>query len=65
VHHLHPSSWGGGDDTANLASVCAYHHGLLIPHGDYILEGNPNQPDGLTLHTLDAGERGRARAPAA
>ena len=66
VHHLHPSSWGGGDDTANLASVCAYHHGLLIPHGDYILEGNPNTPDGLNLRRLDAKERGRrARAPAA
>jgi len=38
----------------------------LIPHGDYILEGNPNTPDGLNLRKIDAGERGRrARAPAA
>ncbi len=79
VHHLHPSSWGGSDDTSNLASVCAYHHGLLIPHGDYVLDGNPSTPDGLTLRMLDATERGkhgergtrgrepgrRARAPAA
>jgi len=66
VHHLQPSSWGGTDDSSNLASVCAYHHGLLIPLGDYVLEGNPNTPDGLNLRTIDAKERGRrARAPAA
>ncbi len=61
VHHLHPSSWGGTDDTSNLASVCAYHHGLLIPHGDYVLDGNPNTPDGLTLRTVTKEERGRRR----
>jgi len=61
VHHLHPSSWGGADDTANLASVCAYHHGLLIPHGDYVLEGNPNRPDGLTLRIITKEERERWR----
>jgi len=61
VHHLQPSSWGGTHDTANLASVCAYHHGLLIPHGDYVLEGNPNTPDGLTLRTVTKEERERMR----
>jgi len=61
VHHLHPSSWGGGDETSNLASVCAYHHGLLIPHGDYVLDGNPNRPDGLTLRLVTAEERRRRR----
>jgi len=61
VHHLHPSSWGGSDAVANLASVCAYHHGLLIPHGDYVLEGNPNTPDGLTLRIVTKEERERRR----
>ncbi len=61
VHHLHPSSWGGTDDTSNLAAVCAYHHGLLVPHGDYVLDGNPNQPDGLTLRIVTQEERARRR----
>jgi hypothetical protein len=46
---------------SNLASVCPAHHALLIPHGDLILEGNPNQPDGLTLRTIDPEERERRR----
>lgn len=61
VHHLQPSSWGGTDDMANLAAVCPYHHGLLIPHGDYVLEGNPNTPDGVTLRTVNREERLRRR----
>jgi len=61
VHHLHPCSWGGTDDTSNLASVCAYHHGLLVPHGDYVLDGNPNTPDGLTLRPVTREERARRR----
>jgi len=61
VHHLHPCSWGGADDTSNLASVCAYHHGLLVPHGDYVLDGNPNQPDGLVLRLVTAEERRQRR----
>jgi 5-methylcytosine-specific restriction endonuclease McrA len=51
VHHLLPVSWGGTDDPSNLATVCARgsrsHHPLLVPYGDWVLEGNPNQPDGL------------------
>jgi len=61
VHHLHPRSWGGADDPWNLASVCAYHHGLLIPHGDYALAGNPAVPDGLGLRTVTKEERERMR----
>jgi len=57
VHHLDPTSWGGPDDQANLAAVCPHHHGLLIPHGAYVLEGNPNLPDGLTLRTITSEER--------
>jgi hypothetical protein len=46
---------------SNLAAVCPYHHGLLIPHGDQVLEGNPNQPDGLTLRLITEEERERRR----
>ena len=52
VHHLVPRSWGGTDTMDNLAAVCkggCGHHGILVPHGPYILLGNPNRPDGLTL----------------
>jgi hypothetical protein len=62
VHHLVPSSWGGNDDIANLAAVCPAHHALLVPHGDLILEGNPNRPDGLSLRRITAEER-RRRSP--
>jgi len=61
VHHLHPSSWGGADDTSNLAAVCPYHHELQVPHGDYVLDGNPNQPDGLSLRLVTAEERRQRR----
>jgi hypothetical protein len=61
VHHLTPVSWGGTDDMANLAAVCPAHHALLIPHGDLILEGNPNQPDGLTLRRITPTEQARRR----
>jgi hypothetical protein len=49
VHHLQPSTWGGRDEIANLACVCAAHHPMLIPHGARALVGNPNLPDGLRL----------------
>jgi hypothetical protein len=53
VHHLIPVTWGGSDDISNLAAVCVGgstdHHKLLVPHGPYLLIGNPNQPDGLRL----------------
>jgi hypothetical protein len=55
IHHLVPRSWGGTDTLANLAAVCAGgvdHHGLLAPHGPWILTGNPNQPDGLHLQPI-------------
>jgi hypothetical protein len=35
-----------------LAAVCAPHQRLLIPHGHWVLDGNPNHPDGLHLLEL-------------
>jgi hypothetical protein len=53
IHHLWPRSWGGTDDVSNLAAVCkgggTNHHPMLVPHGPWLLLGNPNQPDGLRL----------------
>lgn len=53
VNHLWPRIWGGNDHLTNLAAVCVGggtdHHPKLAPHGPYLLVGNPNQPDGLTL----------------
>lgn len=49
VHHMVPRSWGGTDAFDNLVSVCARHHRLLVPHGELVLTGNPNRPDGLSL----------------
>ena len=51
------------DDVANLAAVCPAHHALLVPHGDLVLSGNPNRPDGLALRRIPAEER-RRRSPA-
>jgi hypothetical protein len=53
VHHLWPKSWGGSDDQSNLAGVCVGggtdHHADLVPHGPWLLLGNPNRVDGLRL----------------
>ena len=58
IHHLVPRSMGGTDHMSNLAAVCAGggtdHHVKLIPHGPWMLSGNPNQPDGLRLVRYDA-----------
>jgi hypothetical protein len=66
VHHLVPRSWGGTDELANLVTVCGYHHAQLVPHGDYVLFGNPNRPDGLRLVRRDElGDRAPDRKPVA
>jgi hypothetical protein len=77
VHHLWPVSWGGGDEQSNLALVCVGggtdHHGLLAPHGKYLLLGNPNMPDGLNIVGVDqlgelaqlAADHARAKSEAA
>jgi hypothetical protein len=48
----------------NLAAVCPEHHALLVPHGDLVLEGSPNLPDGLALRTITPDERRRRRGGA-
>jgi hypothetical protein len=52
----------------NLAAVCrGAHHQMLIPHGRWVLVGNPNQRDGLRLKRLDeltADERAQLGLPA-
>ncbi len=69
VHHLVPRSWAGSDGLANLAAVCAGggtdHHARLVPHGPWILVGNPNQPDGLVLQRHAPATRSRAGPSAA
>ena len=53
VHHLWPRTCGGTDEISNLVAVCVGggtdHHPMLVPHGPWLLLGNPNQPDGLRL----------------
>jgi hypothetical protein len=52
-HHLWPRSWGGTDELSNRAAICSGgatdHHLKVVPHGPWLLLGNPNQPDGLHL----------------
>ncbi len=66
VHHLVPRSRGGSDALANLAAVCTGggtdHHARLVPHGPWILHGNPNRPDGLRLQRDQERVGARARA---
>ncbi len=49
LHHLWPRSWGSTDHIWNLATVCAHHHRQLVPQGETLLLGNPNNPAGLSL----------------
>jgi hypothetical protein len=57
IHHLWPRSWGGTDHVSNLAAVCVGggtdHHLVLVPHGPWLLVGDPHQPDGLRLVRRD------------
>ena len=53
VHHLRPRSWGGTDDPSNLIAIASGHHPPLIPHGPWVLVGNPNLPDGIYRVHLD------------
>jgi len=64
AHHLVPRSWGGPTDKHNLVLVCTTHHHELVPHGRWVLDGDPEQPDGLTMRRIDEPGTGTADARA-
>jgi hypothetical protein len=65
AHHIVPKSWGGRTDKHNVVLVCSTHHRRLIPHGPWVLDGDPEQPDGLAWHRLDDGDVEARAGPAA
>ncbi len=66
AHHIVPRCRGGCTDKHNVVLVCSTHHHRLIPHGPWVLDGDPEQPDGLHWHRLDDDTDIEARAgPAA
>jgi hypothetical protein len=58
-------SCGGRTDKHNVVLVCSTHHRRLIPHGPWVLDGDPEQPDGLAWHRLDDGDVEARAGPAA
>ena len=52
AHHIVPKCWGGRTDKHNLVLVCTTHHHRLVPHGPWVLEGDPERPDGLRWDRL-------------
>ncbi len=53
AHHLVPRSRGGPTEKRNLAMICKTHHHRAVPHGPYVLEGDPEQLDGLVWRRID------------
>lgn len=64
AHHLRPRSWGGRTDKHSVAMICPYHHRQAVPHGPWVLEGDPEQPDGLGWHRIDRPDHGGVAARA-
>jgi len=64
AHHLRPRSWGGPTDKHSVAMICPYHHAMAVPHGPWVLEGDPEQPDGLMWHRIDQAGHGHVAARA-
>ena len=64
AHHLVPRSYGGRTDKHNLAMICKVNHRQAVPHGPYVLEGDPEQPDGLTWRRIDEAGQGTGDARA-
>ncbi|MFO7592188.1 MAG: HNH endonuclease signature motif containing protein, partial [Acidimicrobiia bacterium] len=58
AHHLVPRSQGGRTDKHNVCLVCTRHHRRAVPHGPWVLDGDPEQPDGLEWRRIDAGDGG-------
>jgi hypothetical protein len=65
AHHLVPRYRGGATDRHNVALVCTTHHHQLIPHGRWVLDGDPEAPDGLVLRELTDTVEARAGPDAA
>jgi hypothetical protein len=53
AHHIIPRSWGGATDKHNVVLVCTTHHHQLVPHGCWVLDGDPEILDGIALRELD------------
>lgn len=53
IHHLQPRSWGGRTDKHSVAMLCPLHHAMAVPHGPWVLEGDPEQVDGLVWRRID------------
>ncbi len=64
AHHLVPRSRGGPTEKRNLALICKVHHRRAVPHGPYILEGDPEQLDGLVWRRIDEPRDGTDEARA-
>ena len=64
AHHLRPRSWGGPTDKHSVAMICPYHHPMAVPHGPWVLEGDPEQSDGLVWHRIDRPGHGDVAARA-
>jgi hypothetical protein len=65
AHHIVPRCQGGRTDKHNVVLVCSTHHRRLIPHGPWVLDGDPEQPDGLARHRLDDTDIEARAGPAA
>ena len=48
VHHIHHWEDGGVTDTHNLCMLCKNHHKRHHKH-EFTIEGNANNPNGLTF----------------
>jgi hypothetical protein len=44
--------------------ICKVHHRRAVPHGPFVLEGDPERPDGLGWHRIDEPGRGAGEARA-
>ena len=65
AHHIVPRCRGGCTDKHNVVLVCSTHHHRLVPHGPWVLDGDPERPDGLHWHRLDDGDVEARAGPAA
>ncbi len=65
AHHLVPRCRGGRTDKHNVVLVCTSHHRNLVPHGPWVLDGDPERLDGLILERTDDHSAHARAGPAA